>query len=117
MKRGIKRIASAVITAALVIVIAACGAGGGSYTAKVVGHSVINPGTVTVTVALENTGTEPGTPDVTVQAHDEGYTYTGIEIATPTKPIQSGDTALISVPVTVTGNGAEYATVFTAEAS
>lgn len=111
----IKKLAALVAAIAVaMLALAACGGGSGNYSATVVGHSVVNPGTVEVMVSVTNNGNEAGTPDVTVEAHDPGYSYTGIDIFTPMNPIQPGETVVIHGPVTVTGNGAQYATEFKA---
>ena len=91
-----------------------CSGGGGAtqYSATVVGHTVMNPATVMVAVSVSNDGKATGTPELTVQVRDAGYSYTGIEIAQLSHPLKPGETALVSVPVTVTDQGAAYVTNF-----
>ena len=72
----------------------------------------MNRATVMVAVAVSNDGNATGTPKLTVQVRDAGYSYTGVEIAETAHPLKPGESALVSVPVTVTDQGAPYVTNF-----
>ena len=93
MKRII--IAALVGFAAAVVVLGLTGCASASYSARVTDHDIASASRVDVWVSVVNTGSKAGTPDVTVTVSDPSGAYTGVDVFTPTRPIQPGSTGRV----------------------
>jgi hypothetical protein len=71
---------------------------------------VVNPADLAGHGTVKNTGDAAGTPSCSLSAHDDTYTYTGIDVIKPTSPIQPGDTWNFEDDMTITKQGAQYVT-------
>jgi hypothetical protein len=86
--------------------------GNTTYSATVnVGDSmVLNPASLRVFGVVHNTGTVAGTPSCTLQAHDDGYNYTGTDVVTRTSLLNPGGQWNFGDDMTITHQGAQYVT-------
>jgi hypothetical protein len=78
---------------------------------------VINPATISFRYRVTNDGTQPVTPDCTVSFQDPSGTYRGYDIFTPVEPIPAGVSQFYIGQLTITKEGAEFATEYEAECS
>lgn len=109
-------LAFAILLVVVILVVAGGGGSGGpkaAWKAHVQNHVVINPADLAVTVRVTNTGKAAGTPTCTVQAQDPSGAYTGVDVATLTKPIAAGAFGVYVDNVTITSQGAQYVTQVT----
>jgi hypothetical protein len=80
------------------------------WDAGVLSTKVVNPATVRVTFLVMNKGDAPGRPVCTTRVRDFRSNDTWFEINTAKEPIKPGKIARFNVLVTVTNEGARYAT-------
>lgn len=88
-----------------------------SYPVSVETRAVINPATISFRYRVTNDGTQPVTPDCTISFQDPSGTYRGYDIFTPNEPIPAGVSQFYVGQLTITKEGAEYATEYEAECS
>jgi hypothetical protein len=115
-----KRSVAATAVAAVVVLAAAVTGGvllfGGHsgpaphYRAMVTGLHVLDPATLDVTVRVTNTGKAAGKPDCIVSAQNAGGAYHGVNEGTAKASLAPGAAVTLAMPVTITGQGAEFAT-------
>ncbi|MEZ5184763.1 MAG: DUF2510 domain-containing protein [Candidatus Nanopelagicales bacterium] len=80
------------------------------YKAKITNSIVVNPATVHFWAQVKNTGDASGTRDCTVKFHDPNRTYDGWDIFTLRKPLKADRSVIFSGDITVTNEGAVWAT-------
>jgi hypothetical protein len=86
-----------------------------SYPVTVETRAVINPATISFRYRVTNDGTQPVTPDCDIRFQDTSGTYRGFDVFTPVEPIPAGVSQFYVGQLTITKEGAEYATEYTAE--
>ena len=86
-----------------------------SYPVTVETRAVINPATISFRYRVTNDGTQPVTPECDIRFQDPSGTYRGFDVFTPTEPIPAGVSQFYVGEMTITKEGAEYATEYTAE--
>jgi hypothetical protein len=88
-----------------------------SYPVSIETRAVINPATISFRYRVTNDGTQPVTPDCTIRFQDPSGTYKGFDIFTPLEPIPAGVSQAFVGQLTITKEGAEFATEYEAECS
>lgn len=86
-----------------------------SYPVTVETRAVINPATISFRYRVTNDGTQPVTPDCKISFQDPSGTYRGYDIFTPVEPIPAGVSQFYIGQLTITKEGAQYATEYEAE--
>jgi len=86
---------------------------GGSFKATVTGYTAVDPAELSVGLRVTNTGKTPAVPTCTVDASSPNGAYSGVDAASLTEALQPGQTVATAIPVTITGQGAEYVTSVT----
>jgi hypothetical protein len=86
-----------------------------SYPVSIETRAVINPATISFRYRVTNDGTQPVTPECDIRFQDSSGTYRGFDVYTPVEPIPAGVSQFYVGEMTITKEGAEYATEYTAE--
>lgn len=81
-----------------------------SYPATIEGSAVVNPATLAIRFTVRNDGSQPVTPNCDLRAKDVSGTYSGFDLFTPTTPIEPGGMQHLVGHLTITKQGAQYAT-------
>ena len=82
-----------------------------AWKAKVTNSVAVNPATVRFWALVTNKASKTdGIPRCTVRFHDPGRNYTGWGVFTLRKPVKAGRSQIFSGDVTVTNEGAVWAT-------
>jgi hypothetical protein len=88
-----------------------------SYPISIETRAVVNPATISFRYRVTNDGTQPATPECTIRFQDPSGTYRGYDIFTPLEPIPAGVSQAFVGQLTITKEGAEFATEYEAECS
>jgi hypothetical protein len=87
------------------------------YPSSVDGSAVVNPATLAVRFTVRNDGSQPVTPSCDLRAQDTSGTYSGFDLFTLTAPLAAGAMQHLVGDLTITKQGAAYATQITVKCS
>ena len=86
------------------------GSGTRTYPASIDGSFVVNPATLAIQWSVQNNGSQTVKPSCVIEAKDLSGTYRGFDTIETTNPIPAGSTVHATSNLTITKEGANFAT-------
>lgn len=79
-----------------------------NYTARSKEFIVVNPSSLRVFAEVKNVGNDSGIPTCNFSAHDQSYSYTGVDVVTKPSQLNAGDSWNFAIELGVSKDGAQY---------